>query len=328
MTKRYGSRTAVADLSFTLEPGRVTGFLGPNGAGKSTTLRMIVGLDAPNAGSASIFGKPYRLLAHPLKTVGALLDAKWAHPSRSVQNHLRWIAAAGGIPASRVAQVLDLVGLASVAKLPARQLSLGMAQRVGVAAALLGEPDVLLFDEPVNGLDPEGVTWIRSLIKELARRGAAVLVSSHLLAEMALTADHLVVIGRGRLIADCSVEEFIDRATDDVVLVRSPQADALSAELQRLGHRVEHGQDGALAVHDATSADVGELAARNGFVLHELTVRRASLEEAYLKLTESAVEYHSRALPEQTAAGAPPASGGGSGTSGTADSPGTAGGAQ
>ncbi|EFV14218.2 hypothetical protein HMPREF9336_00927 [Segniliparus rugosus ATCC BAA-974] len=297
MTKRFGSRTAVAGLSFALKPGQVTGFLGPNGAGKSTTLRMIVGLDAPNEGSATIFGKPYRLLTHPLKTVGALLDAKWAYPSRSVADHLRWIAAAGGVPASRVAEVLDLVGLASVAKLPARQLSLGMSQRVGVAAALLGEPDVLLFDEPVNGLDPEGVSWIRSLIKELARRGATVLVSSHLLAEMALTADHLVVIGRGMLIADCSVEEFIDRATDDVVRVRSPQAEALSAELVRLGHRVEPGDEGELVVHDATSADVGELAARHGFVLHELTAQRASLEEAYLKLTESAVEYHSHALP-------------------------------
>ena len=297
LTKRFGSRTAVAGLSFALKPGQVTGFLGPNGAGKSTTLRMIVGLDAPDEGSATIFGEPYRLLKHPLKTVGALLDAKWAYPSRSVRDHLRWIAAAGGIPASRVAEVLDLVGLTSVAGLPARQLSLGMSQRMGVAAALLGEPDVLLFDEPVNGLDPEGVTWIRSLIKELARRGATVLVSSHLLAEMALTADHLVVIGRGVLIADCSVEEFIDRATDDVVLVRSPQAGALAEELVRLGHRVEAQEDGALAVHDATSADIGELAARGGFVLHELTARRASLEEAYLKLTESAVEYHSHALP-------------------------------
>ncbi|MGL6234820.1 MAG: ABC transporter ATP-binding protein [Segniliparus sp.] len=297
LTKRFGSRTAVAGLSFALKPGQVTGFLGPNGAGKSTTLRMIVGLDAPDGGSATIFGRPYRSLKHPLKTVGALLDAKWAYPSRSVRDHLRWIAAAGGIPASRVAEVLDLVGLASVAGLPARQLSLGMSQRMGVAAALLGEPDVLLFDEPVNGLDPEGVTWIRSLIKELARRGATVLVSSHLLAEMALTADHLVVIGRGVLIADCSVEEFIARATDDVVLVRSPQAEALAEELVRLGHKVEAGEGGALTVHDATSADIGELAARRGFTLHELTARRASLEEAYLKLTESAVEYHSHALP-------------------------------
>lgn len=297
LTKRFGSRAAVAGLSFALKPGRVTGFLGPNGAGKSTTLRMIVGIDAPDEGSATIFGQPYRLLKRPLKTVGALLDAKWAYPSRSVRDHLRWIAAAGGIPASRVADVLDLVGLTAAAGLPARQLSLGMAQRMGVAAALLGDPDVLLFDEPVNGLDPEGVTWIRSLIKELARRGAAVLVSSHLLAEMALTADHLVVIGRGVLIADCSVEEFIDRATDDVVLVRSPQAGALAEELVRLGHRVAAQADGALAVHDATSADIGELAARLGLVLHELTARRASLEEAYLKLTESAVEYRSHALP-------------------------------
>jgi ABC-2 type transport system ATP-binding protein len=299
LVKRVGSRTAVAGLSFALKPGLVTGFLGPNGAGKSTTLRMIVGLDAPTAGTASVFGKPYRFLKNPIKTVGALLEARWAHPSRSVRDHLRWIAAAGAVAPARVDEVLDLVGLTSVGKLPARQLSLGMSQRMGVAAALLGEPEVLLFDEPVNGLDPEGVTWIRSLIKDLAKRGATVLVSSHLLAEMALTADHLVVIGRGMLIADCSVQEFIDRATDDVVLVRSPQAEALAAELARLGHRVEAGGDGALIVHDATTQDVGELAARQGLVLHELVARRASLEEAYLKLTETAVEYHSHALAQR-----------------------------
>jgi len=266
----------------------VTGFLGPNGAGKTTTMRMILGLDHPTAGTATIDGRRYRELRNPLRTVGALLDARQVQPNRSARNHLRWIAAAGRIPAKRVDEVLEIVGLTSVAGRTAGTLSLGMSQRLGIAAALLGDPPVLLFDEPVNGLDPEGIRWVRTLMRTLAGEGRTVFVSSHLLAEMANTADRLVVIGRGRLIAATTVAEFVAGA--DTVRVRSPQLETLRRVLTQAGLQVD--DDGsALAVHGATTDMVGDLAARNAITLHELSAQQASLEEAYLKLTDETTDY-------------------------------------
>ncbi|SFR17687.1 ABC-2 type transport system ATP-binding protein [Lentzea waywayandensis] len=292
LTKRYGRTVAVDDLSFTVQPGRVTGFLGPNGAGKSTTMRMILGLDRPTAGRVLIDGKPYAELDRPLQTVGALLDAKWVHPNRSARAHLRWLAKSNGLPNKRVDAVLEAVGLTQVAGKNAGGFSLGMSQRLGIAAALLGDPKVLLFDEPVNGLDPEGILWIRTFMQNLAAEGRTVLVSSHLLSEMALTASELIVIGRGKLITQSSTQEFIDGATGNSVLVRSPQLFKLGPLLVDKGFTVRDGADGALSVSGATSDQIGDIAAANGVVLHELSPQRGSLEEAFMQLTGDAVEYH------------------------------------
>ena len=294
LTKVFGRTRAVDDLTCTIEPGMVTGFLGPNGAGKTTTMRMILGLDHPTSGTATIDGKSYRELTNPLRHVGALLDAKQTHPNRSVRAHLHWIAATHRLPVGRVDEVLDTVGLSTVAGKKAGTLSLGMSQRLGIAAALLGDPPVLLFDEPVNGLDPEGIRWVRTLMRTLAGEGRTVFVSSHLLAEMSNTADRLVVIGRGKLIASTTVSEFVGRA--DSVRVRSPQLDLLRQVLAEADIAVDMDVDGdpaapALLVRGVASEVVGELAARNGITLHELTSRQVSLEEAYMKLTDDAVQY-------------------------------------
>jgi ABC-2 type transport system ATP-binding protein len=291
LTKRYGATLAVDDLSFTVEPGRVTGFLGPNGSGKSTTMRMILGLDTPTAGSALVDGVPYRELAHPLRTVGALLDAKWVHPNRSARAHLRWLARSNRLPGARVDEVLDQVGLTAVAERRAGAFSLGMAQRLGIAGALLGDPQVLLFDEPVNGLDPEGIVWIRQFMQRLAAEGRCVLVSSHLLPEMALTAAELVVIGRGRLIAQSSTAEFVDSASRSSVRVDSPRLDELAAALRRAGVEAAPSGDGALLVTGTAMARVGLVAADAGLPLSELSLRRGSLEEAFMHITGHDVEY-------------------------------------
>ncbi len=291
LSKRYGRTVAVDDLSFTVQAGRVTGFLGPNGAGKSTTMRMILGLDAPSAGNVRIDGKRYRELSDPLRTVGALLDAKWVHPNRSARAHLRWLARSNKLPAKRVDEVLDIVGLTDVANRRAGGFSLGMSQRLGIAAALLGDPQVLLFDEPVNGLDPEGILWIRRFMHRLADEGRTVFVSSHLLSEMALTAQELVVIGRGKLIAQCSTEEFVAQATENTVRVRSPQLAALRSALGQEGATVRD-EGESLVVSDMDIAKIGDLAATNGFALHELSPQRGSLEEAFIQLTGDSVEYH------------------------------------
>lgn len=303
LTKQYGAVKAVEDLTFTVKPGIVTGFLGPNGAGKSTTMRMILGLDRPTSGTALIEGKPYRQLKQPLRTVGALLDAKWVHPNRSARAHLEWMAASNGIPKTRVDEVLRLVGLSDVAKKNAGGFSLGMSQRLGLAGALLGDPKVLLFDEPVNGLDPEGIVWIRKFMQRLAAEGRTVLVSSHLLSEMAQTAEHLVVIGRGKLISDSSVQEFIDHASEASVRVRSPQLDALRSALTSAGLTVREPNSTdelqpALVVTNSTTDAIGDIAGRAGIVLHELASQRGSLEEAFMKLTGDDVQYHG----EETAA--------------------------
>jgi len=299
LTKVYGPTKAVDDLSFTVKPGIVTGFLGPNGAGKSTTMRMILGLDQPTSGAALIEGKPYRELKTPLRTVGALLDAKWVHPNRSARAHLQWMAASNGIPKSRVDEVLGLVGLSEVAGKKAGGFSLGMSQRLGLAGALLGDPKVLLFDEPVNGLDPEGIVWIRKFMQRLAAEGRTVLVSSHLLSEMALTAEQLVVIGRGRLISDSTVAEFVDRSSESTVRVRSPQLDALHAALtaQGLTVREEHsGSEPVLVVVDSSTDVIGGLAGSQGIVLHELASVQGSLEDAFMKLTGDDVQYHASGI--------------------------------
>lgn len=290
LTKRYGTTLAVDDLSFSVRPGVVTGFLGPNGAGKSTTMRMILGLDNPSAGRALIDGVPYAQIKNPLTRIGSLLDANWIHPNRSGSAHLRWIAASNGIPRTRVDEVLDVVGLTAVAKKGAGKYSLGMKQRLGIAGALLGRPEILLFDEPVNGLDPEGILWIRNFMKQLAAEGKTVLVSSHLLSEMALTADHLLVIGRGRLISDSSTQDFIANATTTSVRVRSPQLPQLQQVLAGHGIEVVADADG-LTVTSAPIEQIGDLAAANGLTLHELSIRRGSLEDAFISLTGGAVEY-------------------------------------
>lgn len=299
LTKRYGDKVAVDDLSFTVEPGRVTGFLGPNGAGKSTTMRLILGLDRPNKGDARIDGKHYRDLPRPLQTVGALLEAKAVHTGRSAYNHLLALAQTQGVGKKRIDEVVHLVGLADVARKRAGGFSLGMGQRLGIAAALLGDPSVLILDEPVNGLDPEGIVWIRTLMKRLASEGRTVFVSSHLMNEMAVTADHLIVVGRGRLIADCSTEEFIERSTEEVVVVRSPDVEGVAAAVQQEGGKTAMGEDGLLSVSNMEAARIGELAAAGGFVLHELTPKRGSLEEAFMELTRESVEYGATAaVPE------------------------------
>jgi ABC-2 type transport system ATP-binding protein len=292
LTKRYGDKTAVDDLTFTVRPGIVTGFLGPNGAGKSTTMRMILGLDHPTAGRVRIDGKRYEQLKDPLTYIGALLEAKAVHGGRSAFNHLLCLAQSNGIPKARVAEVLDTVGLTAVAKKKAKGFSLGMGQRLGIAGALLGDPRILMFDEPVNGLDPEGIHWIRTLMKSLAAQGRTVFVSSHLMSEMALTADHLVVIGQGRLLADTSMAEFIRTNSRSYVRVRSPQRERLLDVLHGAGITVVETGTGALEVEGGKAEPIGELAAQNGIVLHELSIQQASLEEAFMQLTAESVEYH------------------------------------
>ncbi|QFG19889.1 ABC transporter ATP-binding protein [Actinomadura sp. WMMB 499] len=307
LTKRYGAKVAVHDLSFKVEPGRVTGFLGPNGAGKSTTMRMLLGLDRPDGGDARIAGRHYRDLPVPMRTVGALLEAKAVHTGRSARNHLLCLAQSQGIGAKRVDEVLELVGLTDVAGRRTHGFSLGMGQRLGIAAAVLGDPEVLILDEPVNGLDPEGVVWIRSLMQRFAAGGRTVFVSSHLMNEMAVTAEHLIVIGRGRLIADCSTEEFIERSTEKSVLVRTPDAERLTGVLSGEGGKVAAAEDGALTVANLEAPRIGELAAAEGLVLHELTPRRGSLEDAFMELTRDTVEYGAPGAAGAAAAGAPAA---------------------
>jgi ABC-2 type transport system ATP-binding protein len=289
--KRYGEKIAVDGLSFDVMPGVVTGFLGPNGAGKSTTLRMIVGLDRPTQGTVTVGGRVYRDLPAPMCEVGALLDAKAVHGKRTARKHLLWLAQAGGLPQGRVDEVIDQVGLTSVAGRRIGGFSLGMAQRLGIATALLGDPGTLLLDEPVNGLDPEGIRWFRLLVRRLAAEGRTIVVSSHLMSEMEETADHVLVLGRGRLIADCSMTELTQRSAAAHVRVVSPDAPALTAALERAGARVSVGDDGALAVIALDAPAVGDLAAEHGLRIHELTPRRASLETAYLELTGDSVEY-------------------------------------
>ena len=291
LTKRYGKKTAVDNISFTVEPGTVTGFLGPNGAGKSTTMRMIMGLDKPTSGKVTINGRPYRQLSAPLCEVGALLDAKGLHGSRSARSHLRQLAASNGIPAKRVDEVLDITGLTSVAKKRVKGFSLGMGQRLGIAAALLGDPGVLLFDEPVNGLDPEGVKWVRETCRRLASEGRTVFISSHLMSEMAQTADQLLVIGRGRILSTGRVDDVIASATTDRVRVASPQATRLAELMAARNLAARPVAPSVLETTDATAAAIGELAAQGGIVLHELTTIHASLEEAYMTLTSDSVEY-------------------------------------
>ncbi|MFL6074806.1 MAG: ATP-binding cassette domain-containing protein [Mycobacteriales bacterium] len=289
LSKRYGGTVAVDGLTFDVRPGHVTGFLGPNGSGKSTTLRMALGLDLPTAGAVTVNGRPYRRLPRPLHEVGALLDANAVHGGRSAYHHLLALAQSNRIGRRRVGEVLDLVGLAAVAGQRVGGFSLGMRQRLGIAAALLGDPGVLMLDEPVNGLDPEGIRWIRGLLRSLAAEGRTVFVSSHLMSEMAQTADHLVVIGKGRLIADRSLTEFVQATGTGQVLVRTPDPDRLATALGGEA-RVTAEPDGALLVAGLNAARVGEAAAAAGVVLHELTPR-ASLEEAFMELTADAVEY-------------------------------------
>lgn len=290
LTKRYGPDTVVDDLSFTVEPGQVTGFLGPNGAGKSTTMKMILGLAAPTGGSVTVGGRRYRELPVPLTEVGALLDAGAVHGGRTAGDHLLALAASNGLPRRRVGEVLARTGLEGVAGKRAGGFSLGMRQRLGIAGALLGDPRVLIFDEPVNGLDPEGIRWIRDFMRSLAREGRAVLVSSHLMSEMAQTADHLVVIGRGRLIADTGVGELMRAGGEGTVLVRTPDP-GFTRLLATAGATVREGAEASLVVSGMTSGEVGKLAAYHGVALSELTPQRASLEDAFMELTKDSVEY-------------------------------------
>jgi ABC-2 type transport system ATP-binding protein len=292
LTKRYGTKVAVNDLTFGIEPGKVTGFLGPNGAGKTTTMRLILGLDYADAGSISVDGKAYRDLAYPMREVGALLDAKAVHGGRSAYNHLLCLAQTNNLPKSRVGEVLDLVGLSEVARKRSKGFSLGMSQRLGIAATMLGDPRVLMFDEPVNGLDPEGILWIRNLMKALAGEGRTVFVSSHLMAEMEHTADHLIVIGKGKLIADCTMKEFIARSSGTSVRVRTPSPDQLVLAIAAKGGTATADGDGTLVVRGMTPEAVGDIAFENEIRLHELSLVRASLEEAFMELTADSVEYH------------------------------------
>jgi ABC-2 type transport system ATP-binding protein len=318
LTKSYGGKVAVDHLSFTVQPGRVTGFLGPNGAGKSTTMRLILGLDRPQSGSATIDGKAYSELPNPLRTVGALLEAKSVHPGRSARNHLLFLAQSQGLPARRVGEVLDLVGLRAVAGKRAGTFSLGMSQRLGIAAAMLGDPRVLLLDEPVNGLDPEGVLWIRNLMKFLASEGRTILVSSHLMNEMAVTADHLIVIGRGKLIADSATADVIARSSEQSVLVRTPDAARLTSLIEAEGGKVipvapatEPGAEAdtapALTVTGLAAPRIGELAASSSVVLHELSPQLASLEEAFMELPAGSLEFGEHGGPAGGPAGGTPA---------------------
>jgi len=301
LTKRYGPKTAVDGISFTVRPGTVTGFLGPNGAGKSTTMRMIMGLDRPTAGTVTVNGRPYAQHRSPLTEVGALLDAKAVHTGRSAYNHLRAMAATHAIPTKRVDEVIEMTGLQPVAKKRVGGFSLGMGQRLGIASALLGDPKTLILDEPVNGLDPEGVLWVRNLARYLASEGRTVFLSSHLMSEVALTADHIIVIGRGRILADAAVEDIVDGGTRQGVRVRTPHATRLAELLMQDGATVTSDEPSLLQVEGAEAPGIGELAAASGIVLHELTPVTSTLEEAYMRLTADAVEY--RTEPAAAAAG-------------------------
>jgi ABC-2 type transport system ATP-binding protein len=314
LTKSYGAKVAVNDLSFSVQPGTVTGFLGPNGAGKSTTMRLVLGLDRPDSGTATIGGVPYRDLPSPLRTVGALLEARAVHTGRSAFNHLLILAQTQGLPRRRVQEVIDLVGLSDVAGKRTGGFSLGMSQRLGLAAAMLGDPQVLLLDEPVNGLDPEGILWIRNLMKHLASQGRTVFVSSHLMNEMAVTADHLIVIGRGELIASSSTQEFISGSSGRSVLVRTPDPARLASAITAEGGQVtddtappQPGQPSALIVTGMPAPRIGELAAASSIVLHELTPQMASLEQAFMELTSDSLEYGSHGAGASE--GGPPGAG-------------------
>jgi ABC-2 type transport system ATP-binding protein len=296
LVKRYGAKTAVNDISFTVPPGQVTGFLGPNGAGKSTTMRMIVGLDRPTDGSVTVNGKPYAAHRAPLHEVGALLDAKAVHTGRSAFNHLLAMAATHGIGASRVREVIELTGLESVARKRVGGFSLGMGQRLGIAAAMLGDPATLILDEPVNGLDPEGVLWVRQFVRHLASEGRTVFLSSHLMSEMAVTADHLIVLGRGEIIADAPVADIIAGSTRPRVRVRSPHASQLADLLAAPEIAVVRSEAGVLEVTGLAASRIGDLAASHGLAIHELTPQSASLEEAYMALTADSVEYRTEAV--------------------------------
>jgi ABC-2 type transport system ATP-binding protein len=296
LTKDYGDKRAVDGLSFTVQPGMVTGFLGPNGSGKSTTMRLILGLDAPTAGEVTVNGKHYRDHAAPLHEVGALLEARSVHTGRSAYKHLLALAQTHGLPRTRVEEMVELVGLQEVAKKRAGTFSLGMGQRLGIASALLGDPHTVMLDEPVNGLDPEGIQWVRNLLRQLASEGRAVFVSSHLMSEMALTADHLIVIGRGRKIADTTVEELIRQASGMVVRVRSPQADELRHRLTGPGVTVVSLSPGLFEVHGLSAAQIGEAAAEHSVVLHELTPQQVSLEQAFMEMTRDELEFKAAEL--------------------------------
>jgi ABC-2 type transport system ATP-binding protein len=301
LTKKYGEKTAVDDLIFQVKPGVVTGFVGPNGSGKSTTMRLILGLDAPSSGDVTVNGKHYAEHAAPMCEVGALLEARSVHTGRSAYNHLLALAQTHGIPRSRVQEMIELVGLESVARKRAGQFSMGMGQRLGIAAALLGDPEVVMLDEPVNGLDPDGIRWVRDLMKSLAAEGRTVFLSSHLMSELALTADHLIVIGRGRLIADVSVEEFIRRHSHNTVLVRSPDANELVAQITGPDVRVVAVEPGLLEIEGLTAEQIGREAREGQFTLYELTPKQASLEEAFMNLTHDEVEYHANTSTTETA---------------------------
>jgi ABC-2 type transport system ATP-binding protein len=307
LTKQYGDKKAVDGLTFTVRPGMVTGFLGPNGAGKSTTMRMILGLDAPTSGTVTVNSRPYGKAVAPMREVGALLDAKAIHGGRTAYNHLLALAQSNRLPARRVGEVLELTGLTQVAKKRSGGFSLGMGQRLGIAAALLGDPQVLMFDEPVNGLDPDGIRWIREFMRTLAGEGRTVFCSSHLMSEMEHTADHLIVIGRGRLQADCSVKEFIERNSELSISVRTPDPAALIRLLAASGARVESHAGGALTVRGLTPDRVGDLAFDAGIRVHELAPQQASLEEAFMEMTRDQVEYRANTGTGGPGAGQPPA---------------------
>ena len=298
LTKRYGETLAVDNLSFSVAPGKITGFLGPNGAGKTTTMRLILGLDRPTAGRVTINGQPFDRAGQPMREVGALLDAKAMHGGRSAYNHLLCLAQSNNLPKRRVDEVLGLVGLAGVGAKRSKGFSLGMGQRLGIAGALLGDPQILMFDEPVNGLDPEGILWIRNLMKALAAEGRTVFVSSHLMSEMENTADHLLVIGRGKLIADCTVAEFIAANSQQTVRVRTPQPDLLAKLATAAGARISDDGDGSMVITGLDASRVGDLAYDNAVRLHELSPVHASLEEAFMELTAASVQFHA-GVPEQ-----------------------------
>jgi ABC-2 type transport system ATP-binding protein len=301
LSKRYGEKTAVDDLTFTVQPGVVTGFLGPNGSGKSTTMRLIMGLDGPTGGSVTVNGKHYRDHAAPLNEVGVLLEARAVHTGRSAFNHLLALAQTHGIARARVDELIELVGLQDVARKRVGQFSLGMGQRLGIASALLGDPQTLLLDEPINGLDPEGIHWIRDLLRTLAAEGRTVFLSSHLMSEMALTAQHLIIIGRGRLIRDVSVADFVAEHSKNIVRVRSPQASELREIVLGPDVRVSSEEPSVLEIEGLTSDQIGQAAARHAIVLSELTPHQASLEEAFMALTRDEIEYRT-GTPEITAA--------------------------
>jgi ABC-2 type transport system ATP-binding protein len=302
LTKRYGDRLAVDNLRFSIRPGQVTGFLGPNGAGKSTTMRMILGLDTPTAGTVTIDGRPFAAMDNPMREIGALLDAKAIHGGRSAYNHLWCLAELGGLPKARVAEVLELVGLTAVARKRSKGFSLGMGQRLGIAAALLGDPKILMFDEPINGLDPEGILWIRNLMKSLAAQGRTVFVSSHLMSEMENTADHLLVIGRGRLIADCPVHEFIEKNSEFAVRVRTPEPGRLAELVTADGGRATPDGEGTVLVTGLSVARIGDLAFDHRVRLHELAALQASLEEAFMEMTRDSIEFQA-AVPAPVGSG-------------------------